>query len=95
MLILHACAVWALILKYTTTAPDILGYVCNMTRNKYTDAVPPGGTTMDGLQCARLLAGLRVQLSDVDTKNRIATQLPMRTVTNEEDFDLGRLEKDA
>ncbi|MDI1489084.1 MAG: hypothetical protein OHK93_008362 [Ramalina farinacea] len=93
-LILHACAVWGLILKYITTAPDDLGYVSTMTRdNPYTDNVPPGGTTLDGLRRARLLAGLRVQLSDVNKKTQVAGQLALKAVANEEDSDLGRIKR--
>lgn len=64
-LLLQGCAVWGLILKYTATAPDILGHVSSMTRDNSYVNVPRDGDTLDGLERARLLARMEVQLADV------------------------------
>ena len=65
-LTLQGCAVAGLVLNWTATAPDILGYVSTMTRdNTYVD-VPSGGNTLDGMERARYLADLEVQIADVE-----------------------------
>ena len=70
-IILHVCAIAGLILQYVTKAPDVLGYVSTMTRDNPYTHVPPGGNTLDGLERARNLATLRVQLADVMPKHDV------------------------
>jgi hypothetical protein len=66
-IILQICAVAGFYLKYTATAPDILGYVSTLTRdNPYTPTVPEGGNNLSGLERARLLSDLPVQIGDVN-----------------------------
>ena len=91
-LILQLVAVTGLILKYTANAPDILGYVSTMTReNPYTN-VPSGGNALDGLQRARLLAGMHVQLADV-SKDQDLGYLVLKSVENRAESAEGRPEK--
>jgi hypothetical protein len=66
-IILQLCAVVGVYLKYTATAPDILGYVSTLTRdNPYTPMVPEGGNNLNGLERARLLSNMPVQIGDVN-----------------------------
>lgn len=46
-LILLDCGVIVVVLKYTTTAPDVLGYVSSMTRDNPFIVVPEGGTALE------------------------------------------------
>lgn len=64
-LILQVCAIAGLILKYTATAPDILGYISTMTMENPHINVPNGGNTLDGMERARYLQKVKVQLADV------------------------------
>ncbi|KAI9881289.1 MAG: hypothetical protein M1830_005575 [Pleopsidium flavum] len=66
LLILQLCAIAGVILKYTTTAPDILGYVSTMTRDNPYTPLPDGGQTLDGMERARLLGNMHVQIADVN-----------------------------
>ena len=91
--ILMLCAVAGLALKYTTTAPDILGYVSTMTRDNPNTTVSDDGNTLDGLDRARHLRNLQVQIADVrwsETEGHIA----FRTVESGDDFKLGRVSRD-
>jgi hypothetical protein len=64
-LILLLCAFVSMVFKYGTNAPDILGYVSSMTRDNPNFEQVPEGDRMDGLQRARALRHLRVQIVDV------------------------------
>jgi hypothetical protein len=57
----------SIVLKFITTAPDVLGYVSSMTRDNPYVKIPPGATGIDGAARARLLRDVRVQLADVHT----------------------------
>jgi len=62
-IILQLCAIAGFYLKYTATAPDILGYVSKLTRdNPFTPLVPEGGNNLSGMEQARLLRDLPVQI---------------------------------
>jgi hypothetical protein len=64
-IILQVAAYAALVLKYITLAPDILGYASSLTiLNPYVPT-PPGGTTLNGLERAALLHDLPVRIGDV------------------------------
>jgi hypothetical protein len=69
------------ILHWHSTGPDILGYVSSMTRDSPYVRLPPGGSTLDGMERARLLKGVEVQLRDVQEKQetgRLAFASPER-----------------
>jgi hypothetical protein len=89
-LILQACAIAGLILKYTVTAPDILGYVSTMTRDNKFAAVPQGGTALDGLERATHLREMKVQIADV-LANHANGHIALRSVEKDVDFARGRL----
>jgi hypothetical protein len=58
-------AALALQLRYALP-PDVLRYVSSMTvANAHFRTLPPGGTTLDGAQRARLLRDVRVRLGDI------------------------------
>lgn len=89
-LILQLCAISGLILKYTATAPDVLGYISTMTMESPHINVPRGGNTLDGLERARYLKNVKVQLADVNW-DQVEGHLAFRTVDNEMDFARGKL----
>ena len=69
--ILLLCGLCGAIVKHMSHGPKILGYVSTMTRdNPYVD-LPPGGCTLDGLERARLLKEVRVQLQDVVAEGEV------------------------
>lgn len=92
-IVLLACAVAGLVLKYMATTPDILGYVSTQTRdNPYVD-LAPGGNMLDGLERAKLLGGMKVQVSDVKWDEGGEGHIAFRSVRREEEWALGRLKK--
>jgi hypothetical protein len=48
-----------------TLAPDVLRYVSSMTYANAHFRTPPGGTTLDGVERAKLLRDVRVRISDI------------------------------
>jgi len=102
-LILQICAVAGLVLKYMCTVPDILGFVSTMTRDNPFVPLPEGGNTLDGLERARMLFDLRVQLADVRWEGDVG-HLAFRSVgdgggighdgTGGRNLEEGRVEKD-
>lgn len=91
-LILQVCAIAGLILKYTATAPDILGYISTMTMENPHINVPNGGNTLDGMERTRCLQKVKVQLADVHW-DQVEGHLAFRSVDNEIDFRKGKLSK--
>lgn len=85
-------AIAGLILKYTATAPDILGYISTMTMDNPHISVPPEGNTLDGMERARYLQKVKVQLADVNW-DQLEGHLAFRSVENEIDFARGKLSK--
>ena len=70
--ILLAAAVAAYWLRKKTLAPDIFGYVSSLTRdNPHLDHIPDGGTTLSGLERARMLKNIKVKIADVGTENGV------------------------
>jgi len=65
-LILQICAIAGLVLKHRLRGPDILGFVSSMTRDNQYTPLHPGGSTLDGLERARLLRNVPVRLEDVN-----------------------------
>ena len=93
-LILQICAVAGHYLKYTATAPDILGYVSTLTRdNPYTPLVPEGGNNLGGLERARLLRDMSVQIGDVNWEEDQG-HIAFRGVGSTGEFRSGQVSKD-
>ena len=70
--VLLFCGLCGAIVKHITPAPNILGYVSSMTRdNAYFVDLPSGGCTLDGLDRARILKELRVQIRDVRPEDEV------------------------
>ena len=59
------CGIAGMVLKYVAKVPDILGYVSTMTRENLYFEDPVGGDAMDGLERARVLKHVQVQIVDV------------------------------
>ena len=89
-LILQICALAGLIIKRACTIPDILGYISTMTRDNPYVPLPEGGNTLDGLERARLLYDLQVQVADVRWESDIG-HLALKTVNSA--LGLGKVEK--
>jgi hypothetical protein len=49
-----------------TLAPDVFGYVSSLTRDNPNINLPDGGSTLSGLDRARMLRKVKVQLADVN-----------------------------
>ncbi|KAK3364704.1 hypothetical protein B0T25DRAFT_514332 [Lasiosphaeria hispida] len=64
-LVMFVVACIGALLNWRTEAPDILGYVSTMTRDSPHVSVSEGGSALDGIDRARLLKELRVQIQDV------------------------------
>lgn len=64
--ILLFCGIATLLFKYTSHNPDILGYVSSMTRDNpnFERICIQNGDRLDGLQRARILGRLKVQVAD-------------------------------
>ncbi|KAL4900646.1 hypothetical protein BDW74DRAFT_182481 [Aspergillus multicolor] len=63
--VLFLCAVTGLYIKGKTLAPDILGHVSSLTRDNPYIPLPRGGSSLSGLDRARLLHDLPVRLVGV------------------------------
>lgn len=90
--VLQICAIVGLVLKEMTSAPDILGYVSTMTRDNVHTAVPSGGNTLDGVERARYLSDMRVQLADARPGDDVG-HIVLRSVNNGNESRKGRLVK--
>lgn len=64
-IILQIAAYMALFFKYYTCVPDIIGYASSMTLLNPYVPTPTGGTTLQGLERARMLQDMRVMIGDV------------------------------
>lgn len=92
-LVLQICAIIGLVLKEMTKAPDILGYVSTMTRDNIHIAVPmSGGNTLDGVERARYLSDMRVQLADARPGDDVG-HIVLRSVENGSESRSGRLDR--
>ena len=91
-MILQACAVAGIVLRQMTKAPDILGYVSSMTRDNIHTSVPSGGNTLDGIERARYLADMRLQLADVRPGGDVG-HIALRSVQLPTESGIGRLKK--
>ena len=63
--VLFFCGSVSMILKYGTNSPDILGYVSSMTRDNPNFEQIPHGDKLNGLERAKALKHLKVQIVDV------------------------------
>ena len=81
-------------LKYTATAPDILGYVSTLTRdNPFAPIIPEGGNNLRGLEQARLLSDLPVQIGDVNWEEEKG-HIAFRSVGTAGEFRPGHVRKE-
>jgi hypothetical protein len=63
--VLLAAASVAVHLRRNTLAPDIFGYVSSLTRDNPQINLPEGGSTLSGLERARMLKKVKVKIADV------------------------------
>ncbi|EXJ73738.1 uncharacterized protein A1O5_03500 [Cladophialophora psammophila CBS 110553] len=69
--VLLAAAIAAFWLRKNTIAPDIFGYVSSLTRDNPHIDLPDGGTTLGGLERARLLRDVKVRIADVSRDGEV------------------------
>lgn len=62
LLVAASVAVW---LRKRTLAPDIFGYVSSLTRENPMIDLPAGGSTLSGLDRARMMKGIKVKIADI------------------------------
>lgn len=62
--ILLFCGISGMVFKYKSHAPDIFGFVSSMTRDNPNFENLPGGDKMDGLERARAMRYVHVQIVD-------------------------------
>lgn len=63
--ILLFCGIAGLYFRYRSRSPDILGYVSSMTRDNMNFEQIPGGDKLGGMERARAMRHVRVQIADV------------------------------
>lgn len=63
--LLLAAATYSFWLRKHTLAPDIFGFVSSLTRDNPHFPVPPGGSTLDGLDRTRALRDMKVRIGDI------------------------------
>ncbi|OAP65480.1 hypothetical protein AYL99_01452 [Fonsecaea erecta] len=69
--VLFGAAIAAFWLRKNTIAPDIFGYVSSLTRDNPHINLPDGGTTLGGLERARLLRNVKVRIADVSRDGQV------------------------
>ena len=69
--LLLAAAILSFWLRKQTLAPDIFGYVSSLTRDNPNIPLPDGGTTLSGLDRARLLKDVRVRIVDMSSSDGV------------------------
>ena len=89
---LQILAAVGMVLKYTATAPDILGHVSTLTRDNPFTEVPEGGNTLSGLERARLLRDIKVQIGDVNWEEERG-HVAFRSVINAREFKQGHVSR--
>ena len=90
--VLLAAAALAIYIRTLTLAPDIFGYVSSLTRDNPMIGLPEGGTTMSGLERARRLRNVRVQIADVGTSDGVG-RVGLTRATVQGGQNLGVLQK--
>jgi hypothetical protein len=68
LMVAAAVAVW---LRTRTLAPDIFGYVSSLTRDNPLVQLPQAGSTLNGIDRARLLKDVKVKIADVGAENDV------------------------
>ncbi|KAE8384732.1 hypothetical protein BDV23DRAFT_188913 [Aspergillus alliaceus] len=89
--ILTLCALTLTTLHFFTLNPDILGYVSTATMYSSHLPVPPGGSTLNGEERARLLKDMAIRLGDVQQYDLVTGQLSFGTISSAARPHLGRL----
>lgn len=65
-ILLLAAAIYSFWLRKRTLAPDIFGFVSSLTRDNPHFPIPPGGSTLDGIERTRALRSMKVRIGDVN-----------------------------
>ena len=91
--VLLTCGFLGLFFRYNAIAPDIIGYVSTMARDNPHFSLPTGHGMLDGIERARLLRDVRVQIAEVaDVKDGDIGHVALRDIDGE-DVGKGRLRK--
>ena len=92
-LILFLAALTSSWLRTQTLAPDIFGYVSSLTRENPHLNLPESGSCLSGLDRARLLKKLKIQILDVGTADQVG-HVGVRLVDSETGGLNGHLRKE-
>ena len=92
-LILFLAALTSSWLRTQTLAPDIFGYVSSLTRDNPHLNLPESGSCLSGLDRARLLKKLKIQILDVGTADQVG-HVGVRLVDSETGGLNGHLRKE-
>jgi hypothetical protein len=68
LLVAASAAIW---LRVRTLAPDIFGYVSSLTRENPMITLPEGGSTLNGIDRARMLRGVKVRIADISGQDGV------------------------
>jgi hypothetical protein len=68
LLVAASAAIW---LRIRTLAPDIFGYVSSLTRENPMITLPDGGSTLNGIDRARMLRGVKVRIADISGQDGV------------------------
>jgi hypothetical protein len=63
--VMFLAAILGVVARFYVLAPEVLGFVSSVTRDNPYVRIPVGGTTLDGLERARLLKNVRVKIGNV------------------------------
>jgi hypothetical protein len=80
------------VVSFRTNVPDVFGFVSTLTRGSPYVDIPYGGTTLDGIERAKLLQVLRVQLADVKEDAPIG-YIALKSLRENDDGKASRVRK--
>ena len=87
-----ACAIADLILTLVVNAPDTLGYISMITNDNVHAQAPDDGNTLNGLERARYLSDVQVQVADINPAD-VVGHIALRVIDNAAEVQAGRLGK--
>lgn len=90
LLVAASFAVW---LRKRILTPDIFGYVSSLTRDNPMIDLPAGGSTLNGLDRARMMKGVKVKIADVGAGDGLGLGRVGLTMKNSSSDNVAELKK--
>lgn len=81
-----------LVVSFATTAPDLFSYAASLTRENPFVSIPHGGSARRGIERARMLRSMKVQVADVRPDDEVG-YVALKSVVNDAEFEEGRLDQ--